>query len=91
MIRIFCSVILLLVSIATAHADEYRPAYLEFKQTSENDFDMLWKVPAKGRGRLSLHVALAADVTMTSDVPGFFTGGRIHSALNGQSARRPRR
>jgi len=74
MIRIFCSIILLLVSIATAHADEYRPAYLEFKQTSENDFDMLWKVPAKGRGRLSLNVALAADVTTTSDVPGVFIG-----------------
>ena len=75
MIRIFCSIILLLFSIATAHADEYRPAYLEFKQTSENDFNMLWKVPAKGRGRLSLNVALATDVTTTSEVPGVFIGG----------------
>ena len=44
-------------------ADEYRPAYLEFKQVSDNVFDMLWKVPARGQNaRLSISVVLPDDV-----------------------------
>ncbi len=76
MIRIFSSIILLLSSIAIAHADEYRPAYLEFAQTSESTFDMLWKVPAKGRRqRLSLYVVLPADVNTVSEPRSAFIGG----------------
>ena len=75
MIRLFCSVFLLLLLMPTVHADEYRPAYLELTQTSENDFDMLWKVPAKGKKRLILNVVLSPDVTTTSDVRAVFIGG----------------
>lgn len=70
-----------------AQADEYRPAYLEFKQTSTNDFDMLWKVPAKGQTkRLSLYVTLPNDVVTTSDVRGIFVGGAYieRSTINRQ-------
>ena len=73
--RVFFSIILLF-SVAAAHADEYRPAYLELTQTNESTFDMLWKVPAKGqRKRLSLYVVLPADVNTVSDVRSAFIGG----------------
>ena len=67
---------LFIFSFSLCHADEYRPAYLEFKQTSVNDFDMLWKVPAKGQTkRLSLYVTLPNDVATTSEVRSVFIGG----------------
>ena len=76
MIRIFCSIILLLFSVATAHADEYRPAYLELTQTNESTFDMLWKVPAKGqRKRLSLYAVLPDDISTVSETRSAFIGG----------------
>lgn len=76
MIRFFFSVIFLFFSIAVAHADEYRPAYLEFTQTNESTFDMLWKVPAKGKNlRLSLYVVLPADVRTVSEARSAFIGG----------------
>ncbi len=76
MIRFFPLIVLLLCSVTFAHADEYRPAYLELKQTSVDDFDMLWKVPAKGQTkRLSLYVTLPNDVVTTSEMRGNFVGG----------------
>lgn len=76
MIRFYSIIVLWLCSVTLAQADEYRPAYLEFKQTSVNDFDMLWKVPAKGQlKRLSLYVLLPNDVTTTSDVRSVFING----------------
>lgn len=74
--RVFNTIIFLLFSMAGAHADEYRPAYLEFTQTNETTFDMLWKVPAKGqRKRLSLYVVLPADVSTASNARSAFIGG----------------
>lgn len=56
-------------------ADEYRPAYLEFEQISDNAFKMLWKVPAKGKNqRLSLYVHLPNDVVQSSDPISTFVG-----------------
>ncbi len=76
MIRIFFSIMSLLLVISAAHADEYRPAYLEFTQTNESTFDMLWKVPAKGqRQRLSLFVLLPTDVITVSKPRSTFMGG----------------
>lgn len=63
-------------SFSLSFADEYRPAYLEFTQTNETTFDMLWKVPAKGqRKRLSLYVVLPTDVSTVSKARGAFIGG----------------
>jgi hydrogenase/urease accessory protein HupE len=87
MIRFCCGVVLLLCSIVMVHADEYRPAYLEFTQTEESTFSMLWKVPAKGqRQRLSLYVVLPDDVTISSDVRSVFVGGAYieRSTINRQ-------
>jgi len=71
----FLCLLLFLLSVTAVIADEYRPAYLEFKQTSASSFDMLWKVPAKGNERLSLHIVLPADVISTSPTRRAFIGG----------------
>ena len=65
--RLFYILALLSLSFLNAYADEYSPAYLEFNQTSDAEFDMLWKVPLKGQ-RLSagLAVVLPADVKYPS-------------------------
>ena len=83
----FLLLFLLVFSITFAHADEYRPAYLEFKQTSDNEFNMLWKLPAKGQDRrLSLYVELPSDITQTSETVSAFIGGAYieRSTINRQ-------
>jgi len=49
--QFFSAVLLLVVSVMPTYADEYRPAYLELTQTTSDIFDMLWKVPAKGKSQ----------------------------------------
>ncbi|WP_353646091.1 HupE/UreJ family protein [Mesorhizobium sp. WSM2239] len=46
---------------ATAH--ELRPAYLEITETAPEQYSVLWKVPARGEYRLSLHVDLPEACT----------------------------
>jgi hypothetical protein len=43
---------------ASVEAHEVRPAYLEIRETAPGAFNVLWKVPARGEYRLSLHVRL---------------------------------
>ena len=39
-------------------ADEIRPGYLEIKETSQNVFSVLWKMPAKGNKKVSSRLSL---------------------------------
>lgn len=72
--KLFISLILLL-STAVANGDEYSPAYLEFKQTSDTVFKMLWKVPAQRQGQqLVIAVVLPADATSLSKTRKVFIG-----------------
>ncbi len=74
--QLFLFVFMLFFVATAVQADEYRPAYLEFEQVSDDEFKMLWKVPAKGRNqRLSLYVSLPADVVHKSEPIGVFIGG----------------
>ena len=50
--------LLYIVSITASFADEIRPGYLELKENTSNIFSVLWKVPAKGDKKLSLHAQL---------------------------------
>ena len=60
---LFFTGFLLILSIVTAYADEYRPAYLELKQISNEAYDVLWKVPARGADeRLGLYIVFANDI-----------------------------
>ena len=57
------------------HAHEVRPAYLEIRETSPDTFDIIWKVPARGEYRLSLHVRL----------PGECSGAPLHGTFVGDA------
>jgi hydrogenase/urease accessory protein HupE len=57
--RLLLAVALLVTLLGrAAEAHELRPAYLEIRQTGEETFDVLWKVPARGELRLGLYVRL---------------------------------
>jgi hydrogenase/urease accessory protein HupE len=76
---------LLLLAISTigwivlgpmAQGHESRPAYLELKQTAEDTFDLLWKVPAQGDNmRLGLYVRLPDTAERLKDPLSMFVGG----------------
>ncbi len=46
----------LVASLAVAH--EVRPAYLRIQETAAEQFDVLWRVPARGNLRLGIYVQL---------------------------------
>jgi hypothetical protein len=71
-IRVRASVPLLLtlltldffVASLPASAHEVRPAYLELRQTTAENYDVLWKVPALGDNlRLGIYVEFPPDTT----------------------------
>ena len=66
---------LMLLSVGTVQADEYRPAFLELRQSSDEVFEVLWKVPARGDQRLGLNVRFPADVDTVSTVRASMIGG----------------
>ncbi len=47
MIRFCCVILLALVCITPAWADELRPGYLEFTQTTVSDWRLVWKAPMR--------------------------------------------
>jgi hydrogenase/urease accessory protein HupE len=67
--------LLMLLSVGTVQADEYRPAFLELRQSSDEVFEVLWKVPALGDRRLGLDVRFPADVDIVSPVRASMIGG----------------
>ncbi len=66
--------LLMLLSVGTVQADEYRPAFLELRQSSDEVFEVLWKVPAVGDRPLGLHVRFPADVDTVSTVRASMIG-----------------
>ena len=57
------SVLIYTFCYSLSSADVYRPAYLELKQTSDDTYDLLWKVPARGADkRLGLKLDFPSDV-----------------------------
>ena len=59
-----------------AYADEIRPAYLQITQTSAAQFDVFFKVPARGESeRLNLDVTFGEGVTVVSPSAAGFDGG----------------
>ena len=69
-------VLLLIFSFSLAHADVYRPAYLELKQLDNETFDLLWKVPARGPDqRLRLYLAFPEDVKYINPTRTTYVGG----------------
>ncbi len=60
---------------APALAHEVRPGYLELKQTGEETYDVLWKVPAAGDNlRLGIYVRFPEGTVETTEHRGRFVG-----------------
>ena len=58
-----------------SYADVYSPAYLEFKQSSNDVFDVLWKVPALGPDmRMRLYVRLPDEVEVVRPARTTYVG-----------------
>lgn len=58
-----------------AYCHEVRPAYLELRQTGEQSWSVLWKVPAQGEMRLSIHPRFPENCALTSQPFGLLTSG----------------
>jgi len=58
MIRLLYALALLLLLHGTGLAHELRPGFLEIKQTAAENYDVRFKVPARGDMRLGLYVRL---------------------------------
>lgn len=59
----------------SASSHEMRPAYLEIRETTPGNYDVLWKVPARGETeRLSLQVRFADDVEEVTEPVGGVVG-----------------
>ncbi len=58
-----------------SHADELRPAYLQFTETQAETFDVLFRVPARGNDRrLALDVEFDAETQRLTEPLGGFDG-----------------
>lgn len=55
-------------------AHELRPAYLDMRETAPDEFAVVWKVPARGDFRLSLHVRLPDTCKPKSEPVGTIEG-----------------
>lgn len=73
-VRILWAVLILLAGIGCAGAHEVRPGYLEITELDGSQYDVLWKVPARGDRRLGLYVVFPSACTGT-DSNSRLTGG----------------
>jgi hydrogenase/urease accessory protein HupE len=72
-VRAVLALLLLLAASASAH--EVRPGYLELKETTPEQFDVLWKVPASGDMRLGIYALLPDNCEAVSRVVTRSVGG----------------
>jgi hydrogenase/urease accessory protein HupE len=63
--RLVLLTILMAIGAVPVGAHELRPAFLHMIETAPGEFDMAWKVPARGEFRLSLDVVLPDSCTDT--------------------------
>ncbi len=77
MTRPLVAALVLVSFVATrAPAHEVRPAYLQLTQRSDDTFDVLWKVPARGEDmRFGLYLRLPTECENTTERRGMLAGG----------------
>jgi hydrogenase/urease accessory protein HupE len=56
----------------SAHADIFRPAYLELREAGGDAYEVMWKVPAQGELRLAVTVEFPPDTRQLSPPRGVF-------------------
>ncbi|MBE0627271.1 MAG: HupE/UreJ family protein [Burkholderiales bacterium] len=64
---IVIAVWLLASVLGNAWAHEVRPGYLELRQTGAESWSVLWKVPARGEMRLSIHPRFPSNCRTTAE------------------------
>jgi hydrogenase/urease accessory protein HupE len=64
-------VVMLAAQALFLFAHEVRPAYLELRQTAANTYAVLWKVPAVGDMRLSIHPRFPENCKPAGDVASY--------------------
>lgn len=74
-LRLITIAILLSIPFAALQAHEVRPGYLELNETEIDNFDVLWKVPARGDLRLSIYPLLPDNCEATSRIVTRTAGG----------------
>ena len=67
----FGVVLLMLAVVQTAYAHEVRPGYLELRETDAEMFAVLWKVPAVGEMRLSIHPRFPENCRPVGEVTSY--------------------
>lgn len=76
--RLLVGFALLLSFISAVNADEFKPAYLQLKQTSVDTFDVLWKAPAQDEyTTIKVKPVFPDDTTKVSDVRSFYSNGTM--------------
>jgi hydrogenase/urease accessory protein HupE len=64
-------VVLMLAVVQTVYAHEVRPGYLELRQTDAGMYAVLWKVPAVGEMRLSIHPRFPENCRPVGEVTSY--------------------
>jgi len=65
------TVVMVTLAAQALFAHEVRPGYLELRQTAANTYAVLWKVPAVGDMRLSIHPRFPENCKPASDVASY--------------------
>jgi len=69
------AVFMFLFFAATAGAHEVRPGYLQLNETAADQFEVFWKVPARGDLRLGIYALLPDNCEESSRVVTRSVGG----------------
>jgi hydrogenase/urease accessory protein HupE len=64
-------VVVVMMAAQGLYAHEVRPGYLELRQTAANTYAVLWKVPAVGNMRLSIHPRFPENCKPAGDVASY--------------------
>lgn len=75
LLRLF--LVLISLALGSAQAHEVRPGYLELHELGAGNYDVLWKVPAKGDRRLGLYVRLPGHCSSSEAKSQFVAGAYI--------------
>jgi len=73
--RLVFAFLVFAVFSGAALAHEVRPAYLRIQQSTPEQFDVLWRVPARGNLRLGIYVEMPEHCKTTGDPLSWQEGG----------------
>ena len=73
--RFLLSLLVVVAAWQSAWSHEVRPGYLELRQTAEENFDLTWKVPARGELRLAIYPRLPDGCRGLAPAATYATGG----------------